>query len=291
MELIDRYKGCLLGLAIGDAIGTSVEFMPRGTFDPVTDMTGGGFFNLPVGYWTDDTSMALCLGQSLIDCQGFDPKDQLRKYLKWYEKGYMSSTGKCFDIGDTTRLALERFKKYGNPHCGSTDKMSSGNGGLMRLAPVVLAYYDPTDTYVDVYEFARESSRTTHASRECLDCAHSLAEIISMALSGQMKSSTSIGNKTIDRIKGSGRASESLEAAWWCCLKTTNFNDAVLMAANLGDDADTTSAIVGQIAGALYGIEGIPKEWLDKLHQCDMIEDMAVKLFELNRKLMVHYEN
>lgn len=283
--MLNKFKGCLLGLAIGDAIGTSVEFMSRGTFEPVTDMAGGGFFNLPVGYWTDDTSMALCLGQSLIDCQGFDPKDQLRKYLKWYEKGYMSSTSKCFDIGDTTRLALERFKKYGNPHCGSTDPKSSGNGGLMRLAPVVLAYYDSSDTYVDVYEFARESSRTTHASRECLDCAHSLAEIISMALSGSLKISKSIMNKTIDQIKGSGRASESLEAAWWCCLDTTNFRDAVLKAANLGDDADTTAAIVGQIAGALYGIEGIPKEWLDKLHQRDMIEDMAIKLFELNGKL------
>lgn len=285
MYLIDRYKGCLLGLAVGDAIGTSVEFMPRGTFEPVIDMTGGGFFNLPVGYWTDDTSMALCLGQSLIDCQGFDPKDQLRKYLKWYEKGYMSSTGKCFDIGDTTRLALERFKKYGNPHCGSTDPKSSGNGGLMRLAPVVLAYYDPSDTYVDAYEFARESSRTTHASSECLDCAHSLAEIISMALSGSMKISTSIMNKTIDQIKGSGRASESLEAAHWCIWHTDNFKDAVLAAANLGDDADTTAAITGQIAGALYGVESIPKEWLDKLHKRDMIEKMAIELYEFNGKL------
>lgn len=279
--MINKFKGCLLGLAVGDAIGTSVEFMPRGTFEPVTDMTGGGFFNLPVGYWTDDTSMALCLGQSLIDCQGFDPVDQLKKYLAWYDDGYMSSTGECFDIGSTTRLALEKFRKHGSSRSGTSDHARSGNGGLMRLAPVVLAYYDPLDIEV-ACEYAVNSSRTTHASRECLEAAHELSRVISAAIGDTILYWPE--HKTINQIKGSGRASESLEAAHWCIWHTDNFKDAVLAAANLGDDADTTAAITGQIAGALYGVESIPAEWLDKLHQRDMIEEMAVELYKFNLK-------
>lgn len=282
MELLDKYRGCLLGLAVGDAIGTSVEFMPRGTFEPVTDMTGGGFFNLPVGYWTDDTSMALCLGTSILECDGFDPIDQLERYVKWYREGYMSSTGKCFDIGRTTRDALMRFEKTHSPYCGSVARLSSGNGGIMRLAPVVLAYHDPLDIEA-ACEYAVNSSCTTHASKECREASHELSRVISAAIGDTLLYWPE--HKTIDQIRGSGRASESLEAAHWCVWHTDNFKDAVLAAANLGDDADTTAAITGQIAGALYGVESIPKEWLDKLYKRDMIEKMAIELYEFNGKL------
>src|SRR6201986_42580 len=100
--LRDRFRGCLVGLAVGDAVGTTVEFCPRGSFPPVTGITGGGPFKLSPGQWTDDTSMALCLASSLIDV-GFDLRDQIDRYCGWFEDGYWSSTDRCFDIGITTR--------------------------------------------------------------------------------------------------------------------------------------------------------------------------------------------
>jgi ADP-ribosyl-[dinitrogen reductase] hydrolase len=134
----DRFAGCLLGLAIGDAVGTAVEFAPRGTFAPVTDMTGGGPFGLPTGAWTDDTSMALCLGESLLACRGFDAADQMRRYVQWRYEGHLSSTGKCFDIGNTVAEALGAFERSGNPFSGPTRERSAGNGSIMRLAPVAM---------------------------------------------------------------------------------------------------------------------------------------------------------
>src|SRR5687767_1119493 len=137
---IQRFRGSLLGLAVGDALGTTLEFKPPGIFPPLTDMIGGGPFNLEAGEWTDDTSMALCLAESLIERQAFDPVDQLARYLQWYRQGYLSSNGRCFDIGTTVRAALRRFEQTHEPYCGPTDPMSAGNGSLMRLAPVPLAY-------------------------------------------------------------------------------------------------------------------------------------------------------
>jgi ADP-ribosyl-[dinitrogen reductase] hydrolase len=138
MDRIQRSRGCLLGLAVGDALGTTLEFKPPGTFTPITDMLGGGPFNLKPGQWTDDTSLALCLAESLIECRGFNPKDQMERYVRWWKEGHLSSTGTCFDIGNTTRAALSAFLKTGNPMSGPTDAYSAGNGSLMRLAPARL---------------------------------------------------------------------------------------------------------------------------------------------------------
>ena len=132
----DRFSGCLLGLAAGDAVGTTVEFQPRGSFTPLTDMVGGGPFRLPAGAWTDDTSMALCLGYSLVEKGGFDPADQMDRYCAWRDEGYLSSTGDCFDVGVTVSGALSRYKAGGDPFSGSTDPYSAGNGSIMRLAPI-----------------------------------------------------------------------------------------------------------------------------------------------------------
>ena len=135
-----RYQGCLLGLAVGDALGTTLEFKKPGSFKPIIDLTGGGPFSLEAGQWTDDTSMALCLAESLLICQGFDPADQMERYLRWYREGYMSSTGSCFDIGNTTRAALTSFEGTGEPFSGPTHPWSAGNGSIMRLAPVVMYF-------------------------------------------------------------------------------------------------------------------------------------------------------
>src|ERR1044071_3048228 len=128
----DRVRGCLIGLATGDALGTTLEFKSPGTFKPITDMVGGGPFWLRPGEWTDDTSMALCLAESIIETRGFDPVDQLRRYVRWYRHGHMSCKNCCFDIGNTTRMALHIFERTGEPYCGSTDPLFAGNGSLMR---------------------------------------------------------------------------------------------------------------------------------------------------------------
>jgi len=296
METIERFRGCLLGLAAGDAIGTTAEFKPRGTFPPVTDMIGQGPFYLQPGQWTDDTSMALCLACSLLEVQGFDARDQMLRYLDWYETGYLSSTGDCFDIGNTVRQALNNFKKTGEPFSGPTEPHTAGNGSIMRLAPVPMYYFNRPG---DAIHLSAESSRTTHGTIECLDACRLLGTILLRALSGADKSAILFGEipsiitaasvQTIGRgdyrskeasaIRGTGYVVDSLEAALWCFWTTESYEDAILTAANLGDDADTTAAICGQVAGAHYGKAGIPPSWLKRLTKAEMILGLADSLF------------
>ena len=291
---LNRFCGCLLGLAVGDAVGTTVEFQTRGSFPPVTDMLGGGPFRLKPGQWTDDTSMALCLATSLILKNGFDPVDQLDRYLDWYRNGYLSSTGHCFDIGNTVRAALAEYERTGNPWSGAIDPYSAGNGSVMRRAPVPLFYFP--DLEKTIY-FAGESSRTTHGTLECVEACQLFGEMLFRALSGMSKDDVLFGatvkiaspkiseiasgahrQKSIDRIKGTGYVVESLQAALWCFFQTDSFDAAILQAANLGDDADTTAAICGQIAGAYYGESGIPAKWLETLFLRAEMTDLADKL-------------
>ena len=162
----DRHIGCLIGLAVGDALGTPLEFKRPGVFKPIKDMVGGGPFGLKPGEWTDDTSMAFCLAESLIECRRFDPADQIRRYLKWYREGYLCSNGRCFDIGNTVRQALTRFERTGDPFSGSTDPQSAGNGSIMCLGPVPMFYSsDP----LKAIETSGESSRTTHGAVAAVD--------------------------------------------------------------------------------------------------------------------------
>ncbi len=114
----DRYRGCLMGLAAGDAVGTTVEFEPPGTFTPVTGMEGGGPFGLEPGQWTDDTSMALCLAESLATCWEFNAVDQMDRYVRWATEGHLSSNGECFEIGVTVSDALRRYRTTGGPFAG-----------------------------------------------------------------------------------------------------------------------------------------------------------------------------
>ena len=136
MDQLARYRGSLLGLATGDALGTTLEFSAPGSFEKIDDMIGGGPFLLQAGQWTDDTSMALCLAESLIESHGFDPVDQMQRYTRWATKGHLSSNGRVFDIGNTVRAALRQFAFTGNPYSGPTHEFSAGNGSLMRLAAV-----------------------------------------------------------------------------------------------------------------------------------------------------------
>mgnify|MGYP001083345794 CR=1 FL=1 len=292
MMHVDRALGAFVGLAIGDALGAPVEFYPRGRFTPLTDMREGGKFKMRMGEWTDDTAMALCLAESLIEVNGFDPVDQMERYWRWGNEGHHSTRTHAFGVGKTVARALGQYKRTGEPYSGSTDPRSAGNGSIMRLAPVVLYYLQ---NYDEAIHFARESSRTTHQAPEALECCAVLAHILCKAISGTDKKSDLFSGLSIpeasDRIQsvihcgyiqkdeseisGSGYVVESLEAALWAFETTHSFESAVLKAANLGDDADTTAAVCGQIAGAYYGYHAIPSTWLDVLFHRDKIELMA----------------
>ncbi len=297
MKYLDESKGMLLGLAVGDAVGTTVEFEDRGSFSPVTDMVGGGPFELEKGQWTDDTSMALCLGASLIERKGFDPKDQIDRYLMWRNGGYMSSNGRCFDIGMTVQDALNRYISTGNPLAGSTSPKSAGNGSIMRLAPVVIAFHRNTEQLI---ENAGESSKTTHGCDECVESCRLFSALLKKAMEcnekevvllehGYLSSSPRVRdigeaeylNKSYNEITGSGYVIESLETALWCFRNSNSFKESILLATNVGNDADTTAAICGQIAGAYYGSKSIPEDWLNSLTMNQDISKMAQQLYEL----------
>ena len=306
-EELDRYRGCLLGLAAGDALGTTLEFKSPGSFRPIDDIVGGGPFRLAPGMWTDDTSMALCLAESLIERQEFDPEDQMRRYMLWFEEGHLSSNGYCFDIGNTTRAALMRFIETGEAYAGSTYSFSAGNGSLMRLAPVPMFYAQCAE---DAIALSGNSSRTTHGAPEAVDACRYFAGLLVGALRGEGKETlledqycptpgywthrpladkiAEVANGSFKRksppvIRGTGYVVQSLEAALWAFHNSQDFREGALMATNLGNDADTTAAIYGQIAGAHYGTESIPSGWRSKLTDEELITHMADSLYSQSR--------
>ncbi len=305
MTTLDRYRGCLLGLAAGDALGTTLEFQEPGEFTPLTDMVGGGPFNLKPGEWTDDTSMALCLAESLITQRDFDPIHQLETYVRWWRQGHLSVKGRCFDIGITTAGALQRFERHQQQYPGSTDSDTAGNGSLMRLAPAPLAFAGNPERAI---RLAGDSSRTTHGAVECVDACRYFAGLLLAAIAGLSKTeilnndyepavksvlqnplapkvlaiaSGSFKVKEPPQIRGSGYMIHTLEAALWAFHKTDNFRDGALKVVNLGEDADTTGAVFGQIAGAYYGVEGIPAEWRENLAMRELIEQRAAELYSI----------
>ena len=297
-----RYEGCLLGLAAGDALGTTVEFKSPGSFVPLTDMVGGGPFGLQKGQWTDDTSMALCLAESLITCRTFNARDQMERYVRWWKEGHLSSTGRCFDIGNTVYGALQRYIDTGEPFAGSTDPHTAGNGSLMRLAPVPLFFAADPEKAIHM---SAESSKTTHGATTCLDACRYFGGLLIGAIQGVSKEELlsprytpverlweraplcpeidniaggSFKRKHPPAIIGSGYVVESLEAALWAFNRSSNFQEGGLLAVNLGDDADTTGAIFGQLAGAYYGVAGIPHTWRECLAHAELIQRWAGEL-------------
>jgi len=298
VEMADRACGCLLGLAVGDAVGTTREFSRRDTHPPLTDMVGGGPFRLRPGEWTDDTSMALCLADSLMACSTLDQRDLMERFVRWWREGYNSHNGRCFDIGITTRQALQRFRETGEPVAGSTDPNTAGNGSIMRLAPVALRWAGNPERAISA---ARAQSVTTHGAPAAVEGCALLADILveaiatgerMAALRSRPAGEASIAaiaagswrGKKRDQIRSSGYVVHTLEAALWCVDHSAGFADAVLLAANLGDDADTVAAVTGQIAGALCGQNAIPRHWLERLAWRENIARTASRLWTLSRE-------
>lgn len=293
-------------MAIGDALAAAVEFKPRGSFESVRGYRGGGPHGLAAGEWTDDTSMALALADSVASV-GWDLDDQARRYVSWWREGRYSVNDECFDIGMTVKSSLARFERSGDARSsGQTDESASGNGSIMRLAPVPIWLVDAYPDRIDqIADLAAESSLPTHASPQCLSACRYFAVMLVGLVAGVDRDEVFSGewpalkrlrdyaplHPEIDRIaagsfftlplsevRGSGYVVDSLEAGLWAFRRASDFRDAVLTAVNLGDDADTTGAVCGQLAGAYWGRSGIDEDLLAGLAGRDIVESAVERL-------------
>lgn len=297
-ESKNMFYGALIGLAVGDALGAPVEFKKRDTFKEIKDMRGGGRHNLEPGYWTDDTSMALCLAESLIE-SGFDLNAQLDKYSKWYQEGYLSSTGNCFDVGSNTGKSLEDYIENGK--LPPERERAAGNGSLMRLAPVPMYF---CNDFKKAVKYSGKSSLATHNNIMAFDACRFFGGLVQQFINLKIKVepykrevinmtrkdlelNENIGrainaalNKSKSDIISDGFVIHSLEASLWSFLNNNSFEEAVLEAVNLGEDADTVGAITGQLAGSYYGLKNIPERWSDKLAKKEKIFEIIENLYK-----------
>ncbi|MGB0371984.1 MAG: ADP-ribosylglycohydrolase family protein [Opitutales bacterium] len=305
MDLLERFYGSILGLAVGDCLGMPWEFQSRGSFPQVTSFAKGGAHNAQWGEWSDDTSMAMCLAETLIRHQGWNAADAADRFRQWYRAGYWSAREACFDIGNATRQAIEQFEKSHDPFSSCSDEASSGNGSIMRLAPIAMTFYKSAR----LFEIVAESSRLTHGSRTCLDACHLMASVFRGILQGRMKSEIlsvsflqkngpelgyceaiapivqcDFRRKAESDIQTTGYVAHTLEAALYCWAHTNTYRDAVLMAVNLGDDTDTTAAVTGQIVGAFTGLSGIPSNWHKEIVYRRQIISVTEGIYYLSQK-------
>lgn len=299
----------MIGLAIGDALGAPAEFSKFGSFEPIMGYRDGGPFNLKAGQWTDDTSQALCLAESILSDGGFSQTDFLNRMVDWWSQGYNSSTNECFDIGMGTAKALRSYSVFGKVPINVN---SGGNGNIMRLAPVAIAYHRDSDK---AQEIANLSSLTTHGHVSALICADFLSVMLRTYIAGEDKEGDFtyseadtarlkkiVGSnkqdkvlcvETLDKIADSvvseeeewhnvsGFSTDTLCAALFCFFNTDSFAECVLTAVNLGGDTDSVGAVAGQIAGAYYGLSEIPERFIIGLQDSDRFLNLAERLFDL----------
>jgi ADP-ribosylglycohydrolase len=292
----ERFLGAMTGLAVGDALAAATQYRKPGSFAPVGDLLGGGPFDLPRGGWSDDTAMALCLAESLVESTGFDPRDQVERYSRWQSQGYLSATGQCVGITASTARALAMAQWRRQPFSGSHDPAQLDPEVLSRVAPVVLFFFaNPADAVT----FSAEAARTTCQSATALEACRVLGAVVHAALSGKAKSvvlnppaevldAASLRTAALSALKGTASATfeapkaetvaEVLEAALWAFRTTDNFRDGALRAANLGANSDVAAAVFGQLAGAHYGVGAIPGTWRNSLMEKDLIEGLADRL-------------
>ncbi|TGN27761.1 ADP-ribosylglycohydrolase family protein [Empedobacter tilapiae] len=303
-------KNILIGSAVGDALGVPVEFKSRQYLqqNPVTDMMGYGTYNMPPGTFSDDSSMMFCLAESL--CNGYDVNDIAEKFQMWMHEGYWTADGEVFDVGISTRKAINRLRVVKNPtEAGSTAESDNGNGSLMRILP--LAIFTKDLSIDERCEIVKEVSSITHAhNRSVLACIYYIEFALNVLDSENLEEAylntnfwlklfleeneiyknefqyfeRILNGKLIDlkedEIKSTGYVIDSLEASIWCLLNTNSYKDCVLKAVNLGHDTDTIACIAGGIAGIYYDIETIPTNWIEKLARVDDILHLAEQLEE-----------
>ncbi|MGQ9533357.1 MAG: ADP-ribosylglycohydrolase family protein [Desulfotomaculales bacterium] len=311
MERRERILGGLFGVAVGDALGVPVEFVSRERLrkKPVQGMTGYGTHNQPPGTWSDDTSLTLCLAESLVEA-GYDLEDVGRRFVRWYREGYWTPYGRVFDIGGTTRQAILRLEAGVEPGlAGPRDEMSNGNGSLMRILPAALYFADSEESAMRAA--VCQTSCLTHGHpRSQLACflysllvkellAGSTPRIAcakvreraheacaNTVLAGELAHFKRLLNGSLPglpekEIRSDGYVVSTLEAAVWCLLNYTTFADTVLAAVNLGGDSDTTGAVAGGLAGVCYGYRSIPDSWLQQLARFGDILALAERFASL----------
>lgn len=290
-----RAKGAFYGNLVGDALGAPVEFQPRDSFPPVTGMLPCDTWGLPAGSFTDDGSLMLCMAASIVNAGQHDAANVLAHYLAWYIEGYMSVNGQCFDIGRTTRQAIEDYAEEGLLEARTTRDNQAGNGSVMRLAPIpVVSYNLPLS---QIWAAGEASSKTTHGAAAAVWGCGFWSALTALAIRGYTKAELLDwirGLRTLgvyppewsdvlecrfltaarNDISSSGYVVDSCEAALWAFFHTETFAEGACLAVNLGRDADTVGAIYGILAGAYYGYEGIPQEWLVVLQKAEMVAEV-----------------
>jgi ADP-ribosyl-[dinitrogen reductase] hydrolase len=273
----ERFVGALLGLAVGDAVAQATQYRRPGTFTPVGDMIGGGPFDLPRGAWSDDTAMALCLAESLLQRNGFDARDQVQRYRRWQQEGYLSSTGQCLGItANTARsLAMAQWRRVVFP--GSHDPEQLDPEPLSRIAPIALYFLSSIDA---TQTQAADASRTTCQSPSVLEACRLLGRALHAALSGHTKAKILAegGVPPASAPPTNNSAATALATALWALHSTDNFRDAILAAVNVGGNSDVVASVCGQLAGAHYGFSAIPPSWRNGLIHKDLIESYADQL-------------
>ena len=304
----EKVVGGLVGVCVGDALGVPVEFVSRDKLklNPIKDMVGYGTYNQPPGTWSDDSSLTLCLAESL--CKGFNIHDIADKFIKWLFEGYWTPYDETFDVGNTTYIAISRLKSGIDPlDAGPKDEFSNGNGSLMRILP--LSFYVEKMNKEEQFEISHKVSRLTHGHlRSQMACgiyiqiavnllkgnspevAYEKAKEISLDYYSSepylhelrhfdriLKSD--IRKLPLDLIKSTGYVIDTLEAALWSFLNSKTFRDAVLTAVNLGGDTDTIGAVAGGLAGIYYGYSAIPESWVKKIARIDEIIELSERLF------------
>lgn len=277
--LRERFQGALLGLAAGDAVAAATQHGRPGRFTPVGDMLGGGPFDLPRGAWTDDTAMALCLAESLLEREGFDAQDQVMRYRRWQQEGYLSATGQCVGItaGTARALALAQWRRQ--PFAGTHDPAIQESESLSRLAPVVMYFFAEGPEVAA--EQSAQAARTTCQAPPVLEACRALARALHAALSGRLKSTIVAAAAPPEGLSAAASAQgahAALAAALQAFDRTANFRGAVLTAANLGGNSDVIAAACGAIAGAHYGASAVPALWRDSLMQRGWLEGYADRL-------------
>lgn len=267
---MDKLRDAIYGLAVGDAMGVPFESLMGGTYN-CTAMVGYLSHHQPKGTWSDDTSMTLATCDSIRENNGINYQDLMDKFCDWYYNGRYSCHGEVFDIGQTTQLALIAYKSGVKPlWCGSSGEWSCGNGSLMRILP--LAFIPCSDKEIAAV------SRITHAHAIPIRCCIEYVRIARHLINGATIKDA-IGddyNKIISFPKKllcpSGYVLDTFVTALWCLCHTDNYRDCILTAVNLGGDTDTIAAVVGGLAGIVYGYDGIPIEWIEQLLNKDIIE-------------------
>lgn len=295
LTMLDRYRGCLLGLAVGDALGATLEFMDRDAiarkYGRLREMIGGGWLDLQPGEITDDTEMALCIARSIAECGRVDPADIGSRFLAWLRTGPR-------DVGNTVRASLMNLERgmawdeAGLHTYQAQPNRTAGNGSLMCTAPIALACRrDPSALAQASLDVSRITHADPRATWACVALNQALVALMHgredvLAVASQVEQDD--GRRAVLEVPDLGATPppsggfviHTLQAALWCLLRQTDFEETVVDAVNLGGDADTTGAVAGALAGARYGARAIPERWLAPLTIREELIALADALYE-----------